>query len=105
MTKEEHDKLYELWGALFNPVSSTSPYAPPGEGEVHKTKDFIRTIDGFVHGAMEVEHGAIVLGIPKDVRLVYAAMSYDDKEKADRAKRAWSRIPSQYKLEAGVGVS
>ena len=100
MTKEEHDKLFQLWGAFFNPVSSTSPYAPPEEGDRWPTKDLIRNMDGFVHGAIAIEHGAIILGLPDDIRTIFQATMYSDLAKADRAQRAWSRIPQAYKDEA-----
>lgn len=104
MTKEEHDKLFQLWGVWFNDIDSDSAYAPPGEGRKHKQKDFVRTIDGRVHETLTIEHNAIVLGLPEDIKVVYAAMSYDDPRKVERAKAAWKRIPDKYKEEAGLPV-
>ncbi|AKU45329.1 lysin A [Mycobacterium phage Madruga] len=101
MTKEEHDKLFQLWGVFMNDTWSSSPYAPPSEGNRWPTKEMIRHTDGFSH-AQIVDHNAIILGIPEDVKLVYQAMSYDDEYKADRARRVWKRIPDQYKEEAGL---
>lgn len=102
MTKEEHDALFQVWGALFNPVPSTSPYAPPDEGNRWPTKDLIQHIDGFVHGAIEVEHNAIILGLPDDIALIHQATQYDDERKAQRAKAAFARIPAKFVQEAAT---
>ena len=104
MTKEEHDTLFQLWGAFFNNTHSDSPYAPPTEGNRWPTKEMLRHTNAFSHGQW-VDHNAIILGIPEDVKLVYAATQYDDPIKADRARRVWARIPDQYKREAGFEVA
>ena len=100
MTKEEHDALLQLWGSQFNLDESASPYAPPGEGKRWANKDKVKNIDGMQH-AIFVEHNAIVLGIPKDIELIHAGMTWEDEEKAARAKLAWARIPQQFKERAG----
>lgn len=94
MTGEEHDKLFELWGALCTPVNSESPYAPPGTQL--PLKDLMRYTDGSVHG-LATDHSAIILGAPDDVRAV--------KEAADRGVQrailAWDHISDDFKEAAG----
>lgn len=101
MTKEEHDALMQVWGALFNPVESGSPYAPPGEGARWPTKDLIRNMDGFLH-PISVDHNAIILGVPADVHMVWEATQYSDDGKAQRALTVWNQIPEQFKRAAAV---
>jgi hypothetical protein len=80
LSPEEHDKLMQLWGAFFNPVGSTSQYAPPDEGPIHATKDLIKYTDGNLH-TMFTEHRAF-LGDPVHIQLV--------KDRADEGD-AWAQ--------------
>ena len=91
LTTEEHDKLMQVWGALFNPVASSSQYAPPDEGPIHPTKDLIRFTDGNLHG-MFTEHRAI-LGDPVHIGLVKDAADRGD----DWALHVYDLIPDEYK--------
>ena len=100
MTKEEHDALFQIWGALFNPVASGSPYAPPDEGNRWPSKDLPQHIDAFTHG-LSTDHDAIILGMPDAIHMTYDAMSFDDPVKAARAKKVWALIPAQFKTDAG----
>ena len=53
LTDQQQSDLYtwvgDVHGALFNPVSSQSPFRAPGEGAIWTTKDFPRNDDGFMH--------------------------------------------------------
>jgi Peptidase_C39 like family len=94
LTPEEHDKLMQLWGAFFNPVSSTSQYAPPDEGPIHPTKDLLRYTDGNLHGLF-TEHRAI-LGDPYHINLVKAAADRGDSW----AQHVYDLVPDEYKTAA-----
>jgi hypothetical protein len=96
MTKEEHDALMQLAGAHLNPVYSTSVYAPPGTQ--FALKDLNRFTNGTTH-EISVEHCAIILGSPDDIKTIKDAMDRG----VDRAIRAWQHIPDEYKIAAGYG--
>lgn len=49
MSAAAEKQVAEIWGALFNPVQSQSPFRALGEGPVWATKDFPHNDDGFVH--------------------------------------------------------
>lgn len=98
MTKEEHDALFQLLGSQVDPVYSTSAYAPPGTQ--FPLKDLNRFTNGTMH-EMSVEHCAIILGEPDQIKAVKDAVDRG----VERAVRAWSLIPDEYKLAAGYGES
>ena len=99
MTKEEHDALMQLWGSQFNLGPSSSPYAPPAEGNRWSNREKISNVDGMTH-ALFVEHNAIVLGLEEDIKLINDATKYNDPDKAERASIAWNRIPEEFKAAA-----
>ena len=94
MTKEEHDALFQVWGALFNDEGSYSPYASLGVDK-WANRQLIRNMDGMLH-PLYVEHNAIVLGIPQDVKFVKAGADAG----IERAVLAWSRVPERFKALA-----
>ena len=81
LTQEEHDKLFQIWGALFNPIGSKSKYKAEGEGDVYTTKDLIPNIDAMTHEAL-IERNAL-LGNPDAIALV--------KRQADKGDK-WAQI-------------
>jgi hypothetical protein len=49
MTPEEHAWLAQLWGALFNPIASQSPFATPGEGAIWQQHQLPINDDAMLH--------------------------------------------------------
>jgi hypothetical protein len=80
MTGEEHDKLFQVWGALFNPTESWSKYHTPGEPGT-PNKDKVSSIDAMSHEAL-VERNAL-LGNAEAKALV--------KREADKGDK-WAQV-------------
>jgi hypothetical protein len=94
MTKEEHDALLQVWGALFNEEPSTSPYAITGKDK-WANRQLIRNMDGMQHG-LWVDHNAIILGTPWAVDMVKEAKELG----SEYAALVWERIPDKFKNQS-----
>lgn len=82
------DRTNQIWGALFNPIGSTSKYKAEGEGDIYKTKDLPRNIDAMTHEQL-VERQAM-MGNPEALALV--------KREADKGDK-WSGFVYKYCTE------
>lgn len=84
LTPEEHDKLLQVWGALFNPNPSKSRYGDPKDK--WPTKDFIRNDDGFIYDLI-TEHDAALGDLDALARIRRAATAGDHLAAAWLANR------------------
>lgn len=57
LTPDQAAQLAQVWGALFNPITSQSPFRSPGEGAIWEQHQIPINDDGFVH-PMYVEWAA-----------------------------------------------
>lgn len=91
LTPEEHDKLFQIWGAIFNKELSLSEYKPPSEGAVWAANNLWWNDDGMVH-TMFIEHRAMI-GDQSAIALIQQQIDAGN----EWAMHVYSLIPEQYK--------
>lgn len=94
LTADEQRRLLErtdqVWGALFNPISSKSKYKTEGEGKIWTVKDQVTQIDAMSHEAL-IERNAL-LGNAEALALV--------KREADKGDQ-WAKTVYDRATAAG----